>query len=156
MKKRFPDVKEIYHLRQYAILKSQDGTYEYVAWEIDKAIKKLCWLSGKAFVVGDLLVLTRIVDIGEEERFKDLKEIHKSLKKLPDWWEKTKFYCVIVDRFASTPCYCTNGESIDENSEDYKKLQDVLRGQQVILLPRDDSGKSKGISRAVLGATDPF
>jgi hypothetical protein len=156
MKNRFPDAKEIYRLRDYAILKAKDGTYEYVAWESDKINKKLQWIAGKSVVLDNLLVLTRITASGEESTYKDLKELRKALKKLPDWWEKTAFYCVVVDQFASTPCHCTTGQPVDENSEDFKKIQDLLRRVRVILTARDTSGKPKGIARAVAGATDPF
>jgi hypothetical protein len=156
MKKRFSDAKELYHLRDYAILKAPDGTYEYVMWDVDKGDKTLQWLSGKAFILNDLLVLTRIVDEGTETFYKTIKDVRKALKKLPDWWKKTTYYCVVVDRFASPPCYCTSGKPIEENGEDYKRIQDALRRSRVELTPRNPSGKLKGIERAITGDTDPF
>ncbi len=155
MNKRFPEATEFYRLRDYAIV-GKKGLYEYVAWEQNNDTKELIWLSGKAFVLKDMLVLTRIVEDGPETLFKDLKEIKKALRKLPDWWKKTKFYCAVIDQFASTPCYCTNGEPIEENGEDYKRLQDALRSARVILNPRNPSGKPMGIQKAIAGSTDPF
>ena len=156
MKKRFPDATEIYHLREYAILKAKDGTYEYVVWEIDKRDNALVWLSGKAAVVDDLLVLTRIVDDGHENMFKDLKETRKALKKFPDWWEKTTYYCVVVDQYATTPCLCTSGNPIKEDSEDYKRIQDALRRFRIILTPSDHGKKLRGIEKAMSGPTNSF
>jgi len=151
MKKRFPDRKMIYHLRDYAILENQDGSHEYVSWAVDKTTKKLAWISGRAIVMGDLLALTRITTEGEEEQFGDLKEVRRALKKLPDWWEKTKYYCVVVGQFATTPCRCTTGTAIDETSEDFRRIQDVLRANRVVLRVRDPDEKLKGIDRARSG-----
>jgi hypothetical protein len=151
MKKRFPDKKMIYHLRDYAILGNQDGSHDYVSWAVDKKTKKLAWIRGKAVVIGDLLALTRITTEGEEERFADVKEVRRALKKLPDWWEKTKYYCVIVGQFATTPCRCTTGTPIDEKSEDFRKIQDGLRAHRVVLRVCDSDEKPRGIDRARAG-----
>jgi hypothetical protein len=91
--------KHVYHMREYAIVENDNGTYEYVAW--DSKGGKLSWIRGEARILEDVLALTRITSEGEEETLKTIKEVRKELKKLPDWWGKTKYYCVVLGQFAA-------------------------------------------------------
>jgi hypothetical protein len=131
MRRLLPDDKQLYHLRDYAIVKNEDGTYEYVAWNIGG--QTLSWIRGEAKVLGDVLALTSIQSEGTEEAFKTMKEVRKELKKLPDWWGRTKYYCVVLDQFASMVKYCTTGQSLEEEGEEFKAVQAKLRDHGVVL-----------------------
>ncbi len=134
MKKLFADKKNVYRLREYAILEDEKRTYEYVAWD-DKS-GKLSWIRGEAALAGDVLALTRIISEGEEETLKTMKEVRKELKKLPDWGgDKSKFYCAVVGPNACLLSDCVTGKTLKPDSEEFKSAQGTLREHGVILTP---------------------
>ena len=135
MRKLLPDDKQAYHLREYAIVDNDDGTHEYVSWNASG--QEVSWIRGKAKVMGDVLALTSILSEGKEEAVKTMKEVRKELKKLPAWWVKTKYYCVVLDRFASMVKYCTTGKSLEEEGEEFKKVQATLQSYGVVLSPTE-------------------
>jgi hypothetical protein len=131
MRKLFADKKQVYRLREYAILEDEDGTYEYVAWDAKSG--KVSWVRGKAIILGDALALTRITSEGEEEAFKAMKEVRKELKKLPDWGDKSKFYCAIIGQNACLVSYCATGKPLKQGDDEYKTVQEMLKMHGVIL-----------------------
>ena len=135
--------KNVYHLREYAIVENEDGTYEYVAW--DSKGEKLSWIRGDAHILGDVLALSRITSEGEEETFKTMKEVRKELKRLPDWWGKAKYYCIVFDRFAAMVKSCATGELLEEEGQEFKMVQSMLRNEGVVLSPKEKPRDSSGI-----------
>jgi hypothetical protein len=97
----------------------------------------------------DILALTRITSEGEEETLKTMQEVRKELKKLPDWWGKTKYYCVVLGQFAAMVKSCITGEPLQEEGEEYKMVQDVLRRCGVVLSPSDPPRDATRLSRAL-------
>ena len=147
MRKLLTGDKHVYHMREYAIVENDNRTYEYVAW--DSKGGKLSWIRGEARILEDVLALTRIISEGEEETVKTMKEVRKELKKLPDWWGKTKYYCVVLGQFAAMVKSCITGEPLQEGGEEYKTVQDVLRRQGVVLSPSDSPRDPTRLSRAL-------
>lgn len=147
MRKLLADDKHVYHMREYAIVENDDGTYEYVAWDAKGG--KLSWIRGKARILEDILALTRITSEGEEETLKTMKEVRKELKKLPDWWGKTKYYCIVLDQFAAMVQSCVTGEPLQEEGEEYRMVQDVLRRCGVVLSPSDPPRDATRLSRTL-------
>ncbi len=131
MKELLADAKHVYHLREYAVLENEDGTYAYVAWD-DKS-GKLSWIRGEARILDDVLAMTSITDEGEEEQLETLKDVRNELKKLPDWHDKTKYYCAIVGGSASLVQYCPSGKPLKHDSDDQKTVQEMLRKHGVML-----------------------
>ena len=144
MRKLLADDKHVYHMREYAVVENDDGTYEYVAW--DSKGEKLSWIRGEARILGEVLALTRITSEGEEETLKTMKEVRKELKKLPDWWGKTKYYCVVLGQFAAMVKSCITGEPLEEEGEKYKIVQDILKNYGVVLSPSDPRRDSTRLS----------
>ena len=147
MRKLLTGDKHVYHMREYAIVENDNGTYEYVAW--DSKGGKLSWIRGEARILEDILTLTQITSEGEEETLQTMKEVRKELKKLPDWWGKTKYYCVVLDQFAAMVKSCTTGEPLQEGGEEYKMVQDVLRRYGVVLSPKGPPGHPTRLLRAL-------
>ena len=145
MRKLLTDEKHVYHMREYAIVKKDDGTHEYVAW--DSKGGKLSWIRGEAKILEDVLALTPITSEGGEETLKTMKEVRKELKKLPEWWGKTKYYCVVLGQFAAMVKSCITGEPLQEEAEEYKMVQDILKRYGVILSPSDRSRDSAKLRR---------
>jgi len=77
MKKLFPNKKRAWHLREFAVMETENEFYEYMAWQADKKTKELSWVRGEARILGDVLVLTSIMAEGREERVKTMKEVRK-------------------------------------------------------------------------------
>jgi hypothetical protein len=136
MKKRFANKKSAFRLQDYAILENNDGTLEYMQWETDKKTGKLSWIRGNAMILGDVLALTSITEEAEEQTFKTEKDVRKALKKLPDWWDKTTYYCVLLGGQACLTHYCVSGKTVEENSEAFGKLKTVLLEHGVVLAQR--------------------
>ena len=145
MRKLLTGDKHVYHMREYAIVENDNGTYEYVAW--DSKGRKLSWIRGEARILEDILALTQITSQGEEQTLETMKEVRKELKKLPDWWGKTKYYCVVLDQFAAMVKSCITGEPLQEGGEEYKMVQDILKRYGVILSPSDRSRDSAKLRR---------
>jgi len=139
--------KHVYHLREYAIVENDNGSYEYVAWDSKEG--ELTWIRGEARILEDVLALTRITSEGEEETLKTIKEVRKELKKLPDWWGKTKYYCVVLGKFAAMAKSCITGEPLQEGGEEYKMVQDILRRHGVVLSPSNQRRDPTRLSRAL-------
>jgi len=145
VRKLLTDEKNVYHMREYAIVATDDGTHEYVAW--DSKSGRLSWIRGEAKILEDVLALTRITSEGGEETLKTMKEVRNELKKLPDWWGKTKYYCVVLGQFAGMVKSCITGEPLQEDGEEYKMVQDILRRYGVVLSPNDPSPDSAKLRR---------
>jgi len=139
-------MKAAYHLHEYAILEDESGNYEYLSWDIDKKTRKLAWIRGKAIILEEekLLALRQIDSEGEDKTYKTIKEVRKALKKLPDWWEKTKYYCVLLGEFAAIPHYSVSGKPVSTNGKEYKALQDMLTKHKIVLSTPPDSKNQSG------------
>jgi len=126
-----PHDKTVFRMREYAIVENNDGTYEYVAWDSKKG--KVSWIRGKARILGDILALTQITSEGEEEAFKTMKSLRKEFKKLPDWWDKTKYCCVVMDNYAAIVKHCITGKPLEENGDEFKLVQTELMRHRIVL-----------------------
>jgi len=131
MRKLLIDEKNVYHMREYAIVENDDGTYEYVGWDLKG--KKLSWIRGKAKVFGNVLAFTKITSEGEEEELETMKEVRKELKKLPDWWGKTKYYCIVLDHYATMLQSCVAGKPLHQEEEEYKTVRAMLQQHGIVL-----------------------
>lgn len=131
MRKLFADKEHVYHLQGHAILESEDGTHEYVAW--DSKDDKLSWIRGKAVIVEDVLCLTSITSEGEEESVETPLELEYELNQLPKW-DETKYYCVVVGGGqAALMKYCETGELLDAGKDEYNAMQAMLKKHGVTL-----------------------
>lgn len=134
MKRIFADKKSAYRLREYAILENHDGTYEYMLWDKDKKTGELSWMKGNARILGDVLALESISAEGAEQSFQTVKEARKALKKLPDWWDKTKYCCVLIGKQASLTNHCASGKLLDKDDKEFARLKTALRQYGVVLV----------------------
>jgi hypothetical protein len=123
MIKSFVDNERVYHLQEYAIVENEDGAYEYVSWDLKD--DKLSWIRGRAVILGDVLGLTSITSEGEEESIETPLELKYELSQLPNW-DKTKYYCVITQRYGGLVKYCATGKFVMKGEQEYKTVQEKL------------------------------
>jgi len=147
LKKRFADKKSAYRLRDYAILEDREGQFEYIKWTQDPKTKKLSWVRGRARPMGDVLALTSIISEEDEKEFRTLKEVRKALKRLPDWWNKTTYHCVLVGRQACLVNHCVSGKPLEEDSKETARIESLLRQWGISLLLRQTAEASKPLAQ---------
>lgn len=129
MKSLIPDPAHAYHLQQYAILEGDDGTFEYVGWDIDSKLRKseqVSWIKGNAAVVEDILCLGSITEEGEEKEIESALELDYELQKLRKW-DKSKYYCVVLGgKQASLLKQTDTGDLVDQDSPEFQTAQKTL------------------------------
>jgi hypothetical protein len=131
MIKLLADEKAAYHLQEHAIVENEDGTYEYVSWDLKG--DKLFWIRGGAIILEDVLGLTSITSEGEEKGIETQLELKYELGQLPVW-DKTKYHCVITGaQYGSLLKYCDTGDLVKKEEQDYKMIQKKLAAQGVTL-----------------------
>ena len=123
MRKLLADKEHEYHLHEYAVVENEDGTCEYIAW--DSKGEKLSWIRGEAKILRDVLGLTSITSEGEEENIETPLELKYELSQLPNW-DKTKYYCVITQRYGGLLKYCATGKFVMKGEQEYKTVQEKL------------------------------
>jgi hypothetical protein len=131
MRRLLPEEKNIYRLQDYAIIQREDGKYEYVAWEEDKATGALTWIRGIAVIVEEALCLASITSDGKEENIDSRLELKYELGQLPVW-EKTKYYCVVLGGMASLMKYSGTGNALKPGSQEFKMAQDMLKKYGIV------------------------
>jgi len=132
MIKLLADEKIVYHLHEHAIIDNEDGTYEYVSWDLKG--DKLSWIRGGAIILEDVLGLTSITSEGEEEDIDTQLELKYELGQLPNW-KKTKYYCVITGaQYASLLKYCAAGDFVEKGEQDYEMIRKKLASHGVTLV----------------------
>jgi len=123
----------VYQLQEYAILKNKEGNYEYVAWNYDQKKDAFYWLRGPVLILEDTLCLTGISAEGSEEIIENEFELKIELAQLPRW-AKTTYYCALIGgNMASLLKSCDNGEFVDEESEEYKTVQEIFKKHNITL-----------------------
>jgi hypothetical protein len=123
----------VYHMQEYAIVKKKDGNYEYVAWNMDKKKGRFCWLRGPVLILEDTLCLTGISSEGDEQTVENDFELQIELAQFSKW-EKTKYYCALVGgNMASLLKSCHDGKFIDEDSQEYKTVQEMFKKHDITL-----------------------
>lgn len=131
MRKLLADEKTVYHLQEHAIVENEDGTYEYVSWDLKE--DKPSWIRGEAKILGDVLGLTSITSEGEEEAMETSLELKYELSQLPDW-DKTKYYCVTTQAgYGGLVKYCDTGDFVKKGEQEYKTVQEKLATHGVII-----------------------
>jgi hypothetical protein len=124
------DEKKVYHLYDHAIVENENGTYEYVAW--DSKSEKLSWIRGEARILGDVLSLTSITAEGEEKSIETSLELRYELQQLPKW-DKTKYYCVVIQQYGGLLKYCDTGEFVMKGKQEYEMIKKELAEYKVFL-----------------------
>jgi hypothetical protein len=131
MIKLLADEKAAYHLQEHAIVENEDGTYEYVSWDLKG--DKLFWIRGGAIILEDVLGLTSITSEGEEEDIETQLELKYELSQLPTW-HKTKYYCVITGaQYGTLLKYCDTGDFVKKEEQDYEMIRKKLAAHRVTL-----------------------
>jgi hypothetical protein len=125
MKELLADKQYVYHLGTYAIWTDKDGNIEYATSLLPWRSRNLLLLRGQAWKFGDVLGLGREEE--ERETTDSMEEIQTELERHPRW-EKTKYYCLVHDYvMLGLIYYCESSEPVDEEGEDYRTAQDILR-----------------------------
>jgi hypothetical protein len=118
------DKEHVYHLQEYAVLENEDGTYEYVTWDVKG--EKLSWIRGQASILEDVFCLRNITSEGEEETMESPLEVKYELNQLPKW-NKTKYYCVVIgEQQAALIKHCDTGELFDPDSKGYSAVKKMF------------------------------
>lgn len=116
--------EHVYHLQEYAVLESEEGTYEYVGWDAKR--EELSWIRGQATIVEDVFCLRNITSEGEEETMETPLEVKYELQQLPKW-NKTKYYCVVIgEQQAALLKNCDNGKLVEQDAEEYTVVKKML------------------------------
>ena len=127
------DKQTTYYLQNYAILKNEDNTYEYVCWDPDRKTGDFSWIRGNAAVLEDILCFGSIISDGKEETVETRLELDYELQKFPKW-DKTKFFCVVLGGSqASLLKFCDTGDFAKKGTEEYKTAQETLKKHKVNL-----------------------
>jgi hypothetical protein len=118
------DKEHVCHLQEYAVLENEDGTYEYVTWDVKG--EKLSWIRGQANILEDVFCLRNITSEGEEETMESPLEVKYELNQLPKW-NKTKYYCVVIgEQQAALIKHCDTGELLDPDSKEYSAVKKMF------------------------------
>jgi hypothetical protein len=131
MIKLLADEKTVYHLHEHAIIENEDGTYEYVSWDLKT--DKPSWIRGGAIILEDVLGLVSMASEGEEEDIETQLELKYELSQLPNW-DKTRYYCVITGaQYGTLLKYCDTGDFVKKEEQDYEIIRKKLAAHRVTL-----------------------
>ncbi|MES0363783.1 MAG: hypothetical protein ABUK14_07515 [Desulfobacteria bacterium] len=125
MKELLADKKYVHHLGTYAFWAGEAGNIEYATCSLSLKSQNLLLLRGQAWKLGDVLGLGREEE--KRETTDSMEEIQKELERYP-MWDKTKYYCSVYDYvMLGLLYYCESSEPVNEEGEDYRTAQEILR-----------------------------